>query len=117
MAALVECGYEGPWRWAHHEWEGSFYRAWADWRPHTSPAFPRLELSGSAGGRSSEARAALWELKSTSPFATYESEQLTTSPQGLTPREYLELYCEGATPEEWVELADSFLAEMARLGH
>lgn len=73
MAALVECGYRGPWRWAHHQWEGAFYRVWNDWEPHSSDVFPRLELGGSANGRSSQARAILWELKRTSPFTNTTS--------------------------------------------
>ncbi|MEP7738890.1 hypothetical protein ABKW28_14645 [Nocardioides sp. 31GB23] len=116
MAGLVECGYRGPWRWAHHQWEGPFYRAWDRWEPHTRPEFPPLELGGSSSGRSSQARVVLWQLKSTSPFHAYESQPLTDQPRGMEPREYLEECCDGATADEWVELAKAFLAEMDALG-
>lgn len=114
MAALVECGYRGPWRWAHHQWEGPFYRVWYEWEPHTNDAFPRLELGGSANGRSSQARSVLWQLKRTSPFYGYDTEPLTVNPRGMTPREYLDLWCDGATAEEWVDLGAAFLEEMAK---
>lgn len=67
MAALVECGYRGPWRWAHHQWEGAFYRVWNEWGPHTDSAFPHLELGGSADGRSTQARAILWNSNARHP--------------------------------------------------
>lgn len=114
MAALVECGYRGPWRWAHHQWEGAFYRVWNGWKPHTNSAFPRLEVGGSANGRSSQARAILWELKRTSPFYEHDAKPLTVKPHGMTPREYLDVWCEGASADEWVALATGFLEEMAR---
>lgn len=113
MAALVECGYRGPWRWPHHQWEGAFYRVWEAWDPHSFDVFPRLQLGGSASGRSSQARAILWELKRTSPFYEHDTKTLTANPRGMTPREYLETWCEGATADEWVSLADAFLREMA----
>jgi hypothetical protein len=112
MAALVECGYRGPWRWAHHQWEGAFYRVWTSWAPHTNDEFPRLKLGGSAEGRTSQAREILWELKRTSPFAEHDHELLTDQPLGLTPREYLDDYCKGASADDWVALASAFLVEM-----
>ncbi|MDQ4110524.1 MAG: hypothetical protein M3306_05410 [Actinomycetota bacterium] len=114
MAALVECGYRGPWRWAHHQWEGTFYRVWNDWEPHTRDAFPRLEVGGSANGRSSQARSILWELKRTSPFYGHDSKPLTVAPRGMTPREYLDDWCDGATTDEWVDLGAAFLEKMAK---
>jgi hypothetical protein len=114
MAALVECGYRGPWRWAHHQWEGSFYRVWNSWEPHTAAVFPGLALGGSADGRTSQARDILWQLKSTSPFADYGTQPLPEHPRGMTPREYLDVWCEGATVDEWVELASAFLAEIEK---
>ena len=114
MAALVECGYRGPWRWAHHQWEGAFYRVWASWGPHRNNQFPGLQLGGSADGRTSQARDVLWQLKRTSPFAEFRSEPLTEQPLGMTPREYLHEYCGGASPDQWVALATAFLTEMER---
>ena len=115
VAALVECGCRGPWKWAHHQWEGPFYRVWAEWEPHSGDVFPKLELGGSANGRSSQARDILRELKSTSPFANYQTGPLTTHPSGMAAREYLDLWCDGATADEWVGLASAFLTEMDRL--
>lgn len=115
MAALVECGYTGPLRWPHHQWEGPFYRVWNAWEPHTRAAFPRLQLGGSANGTSSQAREILWELKRTSPFHEHDHRPLSKKPMGLPPREYLEIWCEGATPDEWVELGTAFIQEMAKL--
>lgn len=112
MAGLVAAGYHGPWRWAHHQWEGSFYRVWDRWPPHEGSDFPRFEIGGSANGRTSQAREILWQLKRTSPFHTYETEPLPTRPRGMTPGEYLETWCEGATPDEWFALAQGFLKEM-----
>lgn len=114
MASLVECGYRGPWTWAHHEWEGAFYRVWAEWEPHSRDVFPKLELGGSANGRSSQARDILRELKSTSPFANFQTGPLTARPREMAPREYLDLWCDGASTDEWVGLASAFLAEMDR---
>jgi len=114
MAALVECGFQRPWRWAHHEWEGAFNRVWSQWGPHKSEVFPRLAAGGSADGRTSEARAILWELKRTSPFAEFKTERLAHTPFGMTAREYLTEWCEGAAADEWVELAGAFLVEMEK---
>lgn len=114
LAGLVECGYEGPWRWAHHQWECSFYRAWNGWGPHAGPGFPRFQIGGSADGRTSQAREILWQLKRTSPFHNYDQTPLTMTPRGMSPHEYIEVWVEGASPTGWVELAAAFLAEMAR---
>lgn len=114
LAALVECGYEGPWRWPHHRWEGSFYRAFHSWGPRSDPIFPRLQVGGSADGRTSQARDILWQIKRTSPFDGYDRAPLPTTPAGLSPREYLAEMVDGATPDEWVALGEAFLTEMAR---
>ena len=54
----------------------------------------------------------LWQLKRTSPFHTYNSQPLTTSPMGLAPREYLEIWVDAAAPGDWEDLANSFLEVM-----
>lgn len=28
LAGLAGVGFACPWTWAHHQWEGAFYRAW-----------------------------------------------------------------------------------------
>lgn len=113
MAGLVVSGYRDPWRWAHHEWEGAFYRAWADWPPaHRRPGdFPSFQLGGGAG-RTSQPRDMLWQLKSTSPFHRYQDDVLPQEPMGMTPHEFLGIWATTASPNEWVALARAFLAEM-----
>lgn len=115
LAALVAVGFEGPFRWAHHQWEGSFYRAWRNWAPavRTPRDFPKFGLGGSADGRTSQARDMLWQIKKTSPFDGFDRQPLNASPMGMTPEEYLESWVEGATPEEWKELARAFLENMS----
>lgn len=113
LAGLAAIGFEGPWRWAHHEWEGAFYRAWRTWPPAGDDAtFRTFEVGGSADGRTSQARDILFALKGTSPFAGYDQRSLNHAPAGLTPEEYLEVSVEGASPQEWMDLARSFLKEM-----
>jgi len=36
MAALVACGYRGPWRWSNMDWELPFYRVWRRCRLHSA---------------------------------------------------------------------------------
>lgn len=115
MGGLIVCGFTGPWRWQHDQWEGAFYRSWNAWEPHTRTSFPALKLGGSASGRTSQAREILWELKRTAPFYEHDKHPLTQKPLGLTPREYLDTWCDGATADEWFELATAFLREMSRL--
>lgn len=113
MAGLVANGYRGPWRWAHHEWESSFYRAWDTWAPaQQRPAdFPYFRLGGGAG-RTSQPRDMLWQLKRTSPFAAYDTEVLPAEPIRLTPQQFLEIWVDIAQPEAWVALAAAFLDEV-----
>lgn len=115
MAGLVANGFTGPWHWAHHQWEGVFYRVWRDWPPaQRDPAsFPTFQLGGGAG-RTSQARDMLWTLKSTSPFHDHDRKPLTMKPRGMTPVEYLEIWVTGAHADEWIDLARKFLAEMER---
>ncbi|GAA3510435.1 hypothetical protein GCM10022262_38090 [Georgenia daeguensis] len=114
LAGLVAAGFEGPFTWAHHQWEGPFYRVWNQWPPASRrpQIFPRFQVGGSADGRTSQARDMLWQIKRTSPFAGHKEGPLNPAPNGLTPAEYLEISVEGATPDEWVELARDFLREM-----
>ncbi|GAA4288932.1 hypothetical protein [Georgenia daeguensis] len=114
LAGLVAVGFDGPFRWAHHQWEGAFYKAWRDWPPasRNPEYFPRFKVGGSADGRISQARELLWEVKRTSPFHGYDQQPLNPSPMGLDPQEYLAIRAEGATPQEWMALARTFLAEM-----
>lgn len=113
MAGLVANGFQGPWRWNNNlDWELPFYRAWRGWAPQQrdSAFFPSFELGGHR--TTSEAREMLWELKSTSPFAAYQTDPLPLKPLGLLPHEYLEIWADGATPDEWTALGAAFLAEM-----
>lgn len=113
LAGLVAVGFEGPWRWAHHQWEGPFYRAWAKWPPSSdTTVFRKFQVGGAADGRSSQARDLLFAVKSTSPFDGYDRSPLNAAPRGLTPEEYLEIWVEGATPQEWKDLARLFLTEI-----
>jgi hypothetical protein len=68
MAALVACGFRGPWRWTNVDWEPSFLRAWHDWPPQQRDPdrFPSFRLSGH--GQTSELRELLWQLKRTLTF-------------------------------------------------
>ncbi|GAB3438973.1 hypothetical protein GCM10027517_11840 [Phycicoccus ginsengisoli] len=115
MGGLVEAGFPGPWRWAHHQWEGAFYSAWRNWAPATRnpKLFPTFKVGG-GGGASSQARDMLWQLKSTSPFHDHDRAPLNRHPRGMTASEYLEIHVEGASAQEWQELAASFLAGMRR---
>ena len=117
MSGLLVCGFTGPWVWAHHEWEGAFYKAWRMWPPkdRTPQLFPTFKLGGGAGA-TSQARDMLWQLKRTSPFHDYGTRLFPQEPFGLPPHEYLEIHVEGATPQEWRQLAHSFLAVMAERG-
>jgi hypothetical protein len=112
VAGLVACGYRGPWRWSHLDWELPFYRVWRQWSPqqHTPTLFPIFEVGGH--GRTCEPREMLWQLKRTSPFHDLHNSGLPTEPFGLTPREYLEIHADTATPDEWIALASAFLAEV-----
>lgn len=113
LAALAAVGFDGPWHWAHHEWEGAFYRAWAKWPPaRDTKVFRTFRVGGAADGRSSQARDILFAVKSTSPFDGYDRSPLNTAPRGMAPEEYLEIWVEGATPQEWMDLARSFLSEI-----
>lgn len=114
LAGLVAVGFEGPFVWAHHEWEGPFYRAWRAWPPATrSPEYFRtFAVGGSADGRTSQARDILFSVSSRSPFHGFDSQPLNRTPMGLSPEEYLELWVQGATPEEWKDLARSLLEEL-----
>jgi len=113
LAGLAAVGFDGPWRWAHHEWEGAFYRVWKIWPPATdTKVFRTFQVGGSADGRTSQARDILFAVKSTSPFDGYNRGPLNPAPRGLTPEEYLEIWVEGATPREWMALARAFLTEM-----
>lgn len=106
----VAVGFEGPFRWAHHQWEGSFYRVWRNWPPAARAPrdFPAFQIGGSANGRTSQARDMLWQIKRTSPFEGFKQQPLNPSPMGLTPEEYLEIWVKGATPDEWKNLARAF---------
>ena len=68
MAGLVVCGFRGPWRWSHLDWELPFYRVWRQWPPQqrTPERFPTFQVGGHGGKL--EAREMLWQLKRTSPF-------------------------------------------------
>jgi hypothetical protein len=114
LGGLAAVGFEGPFRWAHHQWELSFYWAWDRWAPATrSPrTFPTFQVGGSANGRTSQAREILWTINRNSPFDGYDKGPLNVAPRSLTPSEYLEDYVEGASPAEWMELARAFLAKM-----
>lgn len=113
MAALVANGYRGPWRWSNLDWELSFYKAWRDWPPlqREPKIFPAFNLGGHR--TTSQAREMLWQLKRTSPFANYQTEEFPLEPRGLPVEDYLEIWAEGATPDEWIALAKAFLVEMA----
>jgi hypothetical protein len=112
MAGLVACGYRGPWRWSHLDWELSFYRVWRDWPPQqrAPERFPRFELGGH--GRTSQARDMLWQLTRTSPFHQYRDQPLPEQPMGFSPQEYLEIRADAASPDEWVALAAAFLDDI-----
>jgi hypothetical protein len=114
MAALVACGFKGPWRWSNVDWEPSFRRVWHDWPPQQRDPdrFPSFRLGGH--GRTSEPRELLWQLKRTSPFHNLRENPLTDQPFGLSPREFLEIWADAARPDEWVALAHAFLDDMAR---
>lgn len=113
LGGLAAVGFEGPWVWPHHRWEGAFYRAWRSWPPSTrSDVFRTFKVGGSADGRTSQGRDILFSVKRTSPFAEFRSMPLTQEPMGLSPEEYLEIWVEGATPQEWMDLARLFLQEM-----
>lgn len=113
LAGLAAVGFEGPWRWAHHEWEAAFYRAWRAWPPASNTAyFRKFQVGGSADGRTSQARDILFTVKSTSPFYGYDRGPLNPKPMGMTPEEYLEVWVEGATPQEWMDLAGALLTEL-----
>ncbi|GIG40958.1 hypothetical protein [Cellulomonas phragmiteti] len=116
MAGLVAAGFEGPFRWAAHQWEGPFRRAWRSWEPQQrNPRdFPTFGLGGSADGRTSQPRDMLFQLKRTSPFHDYRTHALPTQPSGLTPEDYLDINATGATPAELRQLALTFLDEMAK---
>lgn len=117
LGGLAAVGFHGPWRWAHHEWEGAFYRAWRDWPPSSNrDVFRTFRVGGSADGRTSQAREILFTVKSTSPFYGYDREPINTKPMGLTPEEYLDIWVEGARPEEWMTLARGFLVEVDSRG-
>lgn len=117
MGGLIMAGFEGPFPWAHHEWEGPFLAAWRQWSPSSdnSPYLPTLEAGGT--GTSAQPRELLWQLKSTSPFHNHDSEPLNQNPRGVSVEEYLEYNIHGATPDQWRELAEQFLANMTALGH
>lgn len=114
LAGLVAVGFEGPFHWAHHEWEGPFYRVWNKWPPATrSPEVFRIfRVGGSADGRTSQARDILFAINSGSPFDGYARQRLNPTPRGLSPEEYLETWVEGATPQEWKDLARALLVEL-----
>lgn len=114
LAGLAAVGFQGPWRWPHHEWESAFYRAWGDWPPASnSEVFRAFRVGGSANGRTSQARDILFTVKSTSPFYGYDHKPINPKPMGLTPEEYLDTWVDGASPQEWMALATRFLTEMA----
>lgn len=116
MAGLVLAGFEGPFRWAHHQWEGPFMRAWNRWGPRADTAvMPSFQVGGT--GRQSQGRDMLWQLARTSPFHDFASEPLNQTPRGLDPAEYIEISVEGADADQWRELAEDFLAEMEALGY
>ncbi|GAA4695816.1 hypothetical protein APR04_002610 [Promicromonospora umidemergens] len=80
LAGLTAVGFKGPWRWAHHEWEGAFYRAWSDWPPaRDTEVFRAFQVGGSADGRTSQARDILFTVKSTSPFDGYDRGPLNSA--------------------------------------
>lgn len=113
LAGLAAVGYQGPWRWAHHEWEGAFYQAWREWPPSSNgDAFRTFRVGGSADGRTSQAREILFAVKRTSPFYGYSQTSINPKPMGLTPEEYLDIWVDGASPQEWMALATKFLAEI-----
>ncbi len=116
MAGLVACGFRGPWRWSHLDWELPFYGAWRQWPPQqrTPELFPSFMVGGH--GRTSEARELLWQLKRTSPFHDLHSQELPTEPMGLSPREYLAIWADTAAPDEWIALAAKFLSEIDTRG-
>ncbi len=113
LAGMVAIGFEGPWRWAHHQWEGPFYRVWRAWPPASNTeCFRTFQVGGSANGRTSQARDILFAVNRTSPFDGFNREPLNKHPMGMSPQEYLEDYVEGATPQEWMDLAAALLAEL-----
>ncbi|NTW39506.1 MAG: hypothetical protein HGA44_06385 [Cellulomonadaceae bacterium] len=115
LAGLVAVGFEGPWRWAHHEWETAFYKVWRAWPPAGDTQYFRsFRIGGSADGRTSQARDILFAVNGGSPFDGYDRGPLNPRPLGLSAREYLEDCVEGATPEEWMTLASALLAELKR---
>lgn len=117
LAGLAALGFQEPWPWAHHEWEGAFYRAWRNWAPaNNTEVFRTFQVGGSADGRTSQARDLVSAVNSSSPFSDYKHAPLNPQPLGLTPEEYLEIHVHGATPEQWKDLARAFLAEMENPG-
>ena len=114
MAGLVGAGFDGPFRWAHHQWEGPFYRAWNDWTPRLRQPeeFPRFRV-GAAGGTFSQARELLWQLKRGSPFHAYGTEALPEYPHGLSIEDYLAISVRGASPAEWIALSAGFLGAIS----
>lgn len=118
MGGLVLADFTGPFRWAHHEWEGAFYSAWNSWpaQVRDSNSFPRFKIGGGAG-RTSQPRDMLWQLKSTSPFHEYANKSLPTDPMGLHIREYLDGWVSGASAHEWERLARAFLHLQAERGY
>lgn len=113
LAGLVAVGFDGPFRWAHHEWETAFYRVWRAWPPSSNTrVFREFQLGGSANGRTSQARDILFAVNRNSPFDGYDREPLTRTPRGMTPQEYLETSVKGATAQEWMDLARALLQEL-----
>jgi hypothetical protein len=113
LAGLVAVGYEGPWRWAHHQWEGAFYRAWRAWPPSSNTdVFRTFQVGGSANGRTSQGRDILFAVNRNSPFDGYNQRPLNPTPRGQAPVEYLADSVEGASPQQWMDLARAFLVEM-----
>ena len=113
LAGMVAVGFDGPFRWPHHEWETAFYRVWRAWPPSSNTeVFRTLELGGSANGRTSQARDILFAVNRTSPFVGYDRGPLNPAPRGMTPQEYLETSVEGASPQEWMDLARALLDEL-----
>ena len=98
LAGLAAVGFQGPWRWAHHEWEGAFYRAWQEWPPSGNrDVFRTFGIGGSADGRTSQARDILFAVKGRSPFLGYDRTPINPRPMGLTPEEYLDIWVEVRT--------------------
>jgi hypothetical protein len=112
LAGLAAVGFQGPWRWAHHEWEGAFYRACREWPPSSRDVFRKFGVGGSADGQTSQAREIPLTVKGTSPFYGFDQKPINAKPMWLTPEEYLDVWVEGSSPQEWMALATRFLAVM-----